>query len=134
MSNDSNIVVYFPHLQIIARASDLGHVFALLEKGVHVYERETFEGALLLDEQVLKQLGFTAWRAKQTAHRFRAHDQETVQELNLHYHEDFEVRVKISTDARNSIRKTMESDEDHLSPQADHSWQQIDIAVSKNKK
>lgn len=124
----------FPHLQIVARAWDLGHVFALLEKGVHVYERETFEGALLLGEQVLKQLGFTAWRAKQAAHRFRAHDQETLQELYQHYHEDIDVRVKISADARNSIRKTMESDEDHLSAQADHSWQQTDTAVSKIKK
>ena len=114
----------FPHLQIIARAWDLGHVFELLEKGVHVYERETFEGALRMGEQTLKHLGFTAWRAKQAAHRFRAHNEDTIDELYQHYHEDFAVRVRISTDARDSLRESMQSDEDHLSTQTDQDWRQ----------
>ncbi|MEJ2178955.1 MAG: glutathione-regulated potassium-efflux system protein KefC [Gammaproteobacteria bacterium] len=121
----------FPHLQIIARAWDLGHVFELLEKGVHVYERETFEGALRLGEEALKQLGFSAWKAKQAAHRFRLHDEETLRELYQHYHEDFDVRVRISADARERLRETMQSDEDHISTPADQDWRQSTIVVSK---
>lgn len=113
----------FPRLQIITRAWDVVHVFELLEKGVQVYERETFEGALRAGEKALKQLGFTAWRAKQAAHQFRAHDEDTVAELYRHYHEDFEVRIKISTDARDNIRKTMLSDENLVSTRADQGWQ-----------
>ena len=117
----------FPHLQIISRAWDVAHAFELLEAGVHVYERESFEGALRLGEEALKRLGFTAWRAKQAAHRFRAHDEETLRELYSHYHEDFDVRVKISADARERIRRireTMQADEDLLSTHTDQDWHQ----------
>ena len=115
----------FPHLQIISRAWDVAHAFELLEAGVHVYERETFEGALKLGEEALKRLGFTTWRAKQAAHRFRAHDEETLRELYQHFHEDFDVRVNISADARESIRETMQADEDLLSTQADQDWHKV---------
>lgn len=120
----------FPNLQIIARAWDVGHVFQLLEKGVHAYERESFEGGLRLGEEALKQLGFSAWRAKQAAHRFRTHNEETIDELYQHYHEDFAVRVRISTDARERLRETMQSDEDHLAQQTDYDWRQASIDVS----
>ena len=114
----------FPHLQIISRAWDVGHAFELLEAGVHAYERESFEGALKLGEEALKRLGFTAWRAKQAAHRFRAHDEETLREIYEHYHEDFEVRANISANARESIRETMQADEVLLTRQADQNWRQ----------
>ena len=112
----------FPHLQVISRAWDLAHVFELLEEGVDVVERETFEAALRLGEDALKRLGFTAWRAKQAAHRFRAHDEETLRELYQHYHDEFDVRIRISADARERLREIMQSDEDHLTTQADSDW------------
>jgi glutathione-regulated potassium-efflux system ancillary protein KefC len=114
----------FPHLQIISRAWDVTHVFELLEHGVEIYERETFEGAIRMGEEALKKLGFTAWRAKQAAHRFRAHDEETLHEIYNHYHEEFDVRVRISADARERLREIMHSDEEHISTQADQEWRQ----------
>jgi glutathione-regulated potassium-efflux system ancillary protein KefC len=114
----------FPHLKIVSRAWDVAHVFELLEHKVDVYERETFEGALRLGEEALKQLGFTAWRARQAAHLFRAHDEETVRELYHHYHEDYDVRVRISADARERLRETMQSDEEHIITNADRAWRQ----------
>jgi glutathione-regulated potassium-efflux system ancillary protein KefC len=114
----------FPHIRIIARAWDVGHVFELLEHQVDVYERESFEGALRLGEEALKQLGFSAWRAKQAAHLFRAHDEETLRELYHHYHEDFDVRVRISADARERLREMMQSDEEHILLTADEEWQE----------
>jgi glutathione-regulated potassium-efflux system ancillary protein KefC len=119
----------FPHLQIISRAWDVAHVFELLEHGVCAYERETFEGALRLGEEALKQLGCTAWRAKQAAHRFRAHDEETLLEIYQHYHDDFEERIRISADARERLREIMQSDENHLSTQADRDWVQASQAA-----
>jgi glutathione-regulated potassium-efflux system ancillary protein KefC len=114
----------FPHLKIVSRAWDVAHVFELLEHEVDVYERETFEGALRLGEAALKQLGFTAWRARQAAHLFRAHDEETVRELYHHYHEDYDVRVRISADARERLREMMQSDEEHIITHADRAWRQ----------
>ena len=121
----------FPNLKIIARAWDLGHVFELLQHGVQIYERETFEGALKLGESALKILGFTAWRAKQAAHRFRAHDEETLKELYQHYDEEFDVRVRISADARDRIRETMQSDENLIATQSDQGWRQDDTLMTR---
>jgi glutathione-regulated potassium-efflux system ancillary protein KefC len=114
----------FPHLKIVSRAWDVAHVFELLEHEVDVYERETFEGALLLGEKALKQLGFTAWRARQAAHLFRAHDEETIREIYHHYHEDDDVRVRISADARERLREMMQSDEENIITNADTAWRQ----------
>jgi glutathione-regulated potassium-efflux system ancillary protein KefC len=123
----------FPHLQIVSRAWDLAHVFELLEQGADVVERETFEAALRLGEEALKRLGFTAWRAKQAAHRFRAHDEETLRELYRHYHDEFDVRIRISTDARERLREIMQSDEEHLTTQADSDWRQASKAPGDSK-
>ena len=117
-----SVLESYPNLRIISRAWDLGHVLELLEKGVHVYERESFEGALKLGESVLKEMGFTAWQARQAAHHFRAHDEETVEELYKHYHEEFDVRVRIAANAREQIRETMQSDEDHITLSTDDDW------------
>ena len=114
----------FPHLKIISRAWDVGHVFELLEHDVSIIERETFEGALRLGEEALKQLGFTAWRAKQATHLFRTHDEETLRELYRHYHEDYDVRARISADARERLREMIQSDEDHIVVKADKDWRQ----------
>ena len=113
----------FPQIKIVARAWDVAHVFELLEHRVDVYERETFEGALRLGEEALRLLGFSAWRAKQAAHLFRAHDEETLRELYQNYHEDFDVRVRISADARERLREMMQSDEEHIHLTDDKAWQ-----------
>ena len=123
----------FPHLQIVSRAWDLAHVFELLEQGADVVERETFEAALRLGEEAMKRLGFTAWRAKQAAHRFRAHDEETLRELYRHYHDEFDVRIRISTDARERLREIMQSDEERLTTQADSDWRLASKMPSDSK-
>jgi glutathione-regulated potassium-efflux system ancillary protein KefC len=114
----------FPNLKVVTRAWDVTHVFELLEQGTDVLERETFEGALRLGERVLKQLGFTAWRAKQAAHRFRAYDEQTLQEIYRHYHEEIDVRARIAADARERMREIMQADEDLLTERSDGDWQQ----------
>ena len=121
---------HFPHLHIISRAWDVSHVFELLEQGITTTERETFEGALRLGEEALKRLGFTAWRAKQAAHRFRAHDEETLSELYQHYHDEFDLRIRISADARARLREIMQSDEDDLSSRTDREWQRASGVVT----
>ena len=112
----------FPQVKVIARAWDVAQVFELLEHNVDIYERESFEGALRLGEEALKLLGFSAWRAKQAAHLFRAHDEETLREIYHHYHEDLDVRARISVDARERLREMMQSDEEHISSEADEAW------------
>ncbi len=113
---------HFPELCILARAWDANHLLELREAGVEQVERETFEGALRLGEATLHRLGFTAWRAKQAAHQFRAHDVALMEQQFLHYHEDLDTRVALSANAREQLRELMQVDEETFGERPDADW------------
>src|SRR5450830_1484160 len=75
----------FPHLKIAPRARNVTHLYDLMDRGVTVLERETFESALQMGRQVLRQLDFGAYRAHRAAMKFRAHNIETLNKLYPHY-------------------------------------------------
>ncbi|MGZ3722450.1 MAG: monovalent cation:proton antiporter-2 (CPA2) family protein, partial [Bdellovibrionales bacterium] len=59
---DSIIIVdlakeHFPHLRIVARARNMSHVFKLMDRGIEIWERETFDSSLRMGSEVLKLLG-----------------------------------------------------------------------------
>ncbi|MDX1593649.1 MAG: glutathione-regulated potassium-efflux system protein KefC [Gammaproteobacteria bacterium] len=112
----------FPQLRILARAWDARHVLELREAGVDLVERETFEGALRLGETALRQLGLTAWRANQAAHQFRRHDVDLVELQFRHFHEEIEVRGRISADAREQLREQMQIDVETFAVHRDSAW------------
>lgn len=72
---------HFPHLQLVVRARNRTHAYDLIERGVEVFERETFLSALELGRQALEALGFPPERAAGAERLFRAHDEATVQRL-----------------------------------------------------
>ena len=112
---------HFPHLMILVRAWDVVHAFELREKGCADIERESFESALRLSEHALRRLGCGAWRAKQAANRFRA-DDELMEDLYRHFHEDLEVRASISASARQRLQEEMEADEAYYGSDRDAGW------------
>ena len=61
----------YPQLAIMARARNVTHYYDLMDRGVRIIERETFESALLLGRHVLQHLGFGAYQARQAACKFR---------------------------------------------------------------
>lgn len=65
---------HFPHLKLIVRARNLGHVYELIDRGVPQWERETFEGSLRMSTEVLKELGWEAYSAVRAANKFRDHN------------------------------------------------------------
>jgi glutathione-regulated potassium-efflux system ancillary protein KefC len=72
----------FPHLTLYARARNVQHVYALMDRSIAGYERETFESSLRLGSKVLEGLGWpahTAWRA---TNRFREHNLEMLKDLH----------------------------------------------------
>jgi len=113
---------HFPHLEVLARAWDARHVLELREAGIDLVERETFEGALKLGESTLGRLGFSAWRAKQAAHQFRAHDIALTEQQFQHFHEDLEVRATLSANAREQLREQMQIDEQTFGSRPDDDW------------
>jgi glutathione-regulated potassium-efflux system ancillary protein KefC len=73
---------HFPHLQIIARARNVAHVYDLIDRDVRCWERETFDSSLRMGTEVLKTLGWGAYPAVQAAHKFRDHNLNLIYELH----------------------------------------------------
>jgi glutathione-regulated potassium-efflux system ancillary protein KefC len=113
---------HFPHLPIFARAWDARHLLELREAGVDAVEREAFEGSLRLGERALHALGFTAWRARQATHRFRAHDEALTEQQFQHFQEEIEVRGALSASAREQLREQMQLDEEAFGQYRDGDW------------
>ena len=72
---------HYPHLTILARASDRGDAYDLLDAGVqHVY-RETLDTSLALGIDALRLLGFRGYQAHRAARTFRKHDEAALRSL-----------------------------------------------------
>ncbi len=72
---------HFPHLKILARAYARSDAFELVNAQVdHVY-RETFESAVRMGADALRELGVRSYQAERAAQRFRRHDEELLHEF-----------------------------------------------------
>ena len=75
----------FPHLKILARARNVTHYYDLMDRGVTILERETFDASLRLGDQLLQELGFDADRARTVVQKFRAHNVKMLHAAYPHY-------------------------------------------------
>jgi glutathione-regulated potassium-efflux system ancillary protein KefC len=99
----------YPDLPILARARNLTHYYQLMDLGVTVIERETFESALMMGRRVLEQLGFGNFLARQAAMRFRELNLRSVQEA-YPYYKDRERYASVPRRARDELLDMFERD------------------------
>ena len=99
----------FPELQILARARNVTHYYALLNRGVTLIERETFEASLALGARVLQSLGFGAERAEQAAKLFRRHNLKTLMEVHPH-RKDRDMVLSLTVKAREELEEMFAGD------------------------
>lgn len=92
----------FPHLSIVARARNVTHYYDLMDRGVTLIERETFESALQVGRSVLREVGFGAFRARQAAMKFRAHNLKTVHAVYPFY-KDQQKMISLAAEAREEL-------------------------------
>ena len=112
----------FPNLPILARARNVTHCYDLMDRGVTVIERETFEAALQLGRQVLQQLGFGAYRARQAAMKFRSHNIKTLHAV-YPYYKDQQQFVSMAKQARNELEEMFARDVEARNPEQQNGWQ-----------
>lgn len=112
---------HFPHLQIIARAAGRTQAYALIDRGVTLYERETFWSALRLGEETLKQLGFGAYEAHKAALRFRQHDQRVLEEMQA-IRQDEQKLITKARKARDDLEKLFDEEYGHRDLDRDKDW------------
>jgi glutathione-regulated potassium-efflux system ancillary protein KefC len=73
---------HFPHLKIVARARNIAQVYKLIDLKVNVWERETFESSLKLGTEVLRELGWSPYRAARAGNTFRRHNIRLINEMH----------------------------------------------------
>ena len=74
----------FPHLELVVRAYDVPHYYALKAAGVQHAVREVFEGSLQAGQQVLRCLGLSEEDSARRVGRFRDTNQQQVDEFAEH--------------------------------------------------
>ena len=112
----------FPNLKILARAYDRRNSYELMNLGVEVIQRETFDSALELGASALKLLGFRNYQAHRAALTFKHHDEKTLVELHEHFGDDeaFLVQTRLKNQ---DLIELLSSDEEEIDETLDHSWE-----------
>lgn len=72
---------HFPNLKVVARARDRRHAYELMNIGITVFKRETFDSALNLGIEALKLLGNDDKTAQRAGKLFSDHDHESLRLL-----------------------------------------------------
>jgi glutathione-regulated potassium-efflux system ancillary protein KefC len=112
----------YPDLQIFARARNVTHYYQLMDRGVTMIERETFDSALQLGRTVLTAgLGQNAYRIRQAALKFRK-----LNIANVHavypYYKDREQYVSMAKRGREELEEMIARDRRAQEGETRHDW------------
>ncbi|TFV87124.1 glutathione-regulated potassium-efflux system protein KefC, partial [Oxalobacteraceae bacterium OM1] len=110
-----------PALTIVARARNVTHYYDLMDRGVTVIQRETFESALQLGRSTMEQLGIGAFQARQAAMKFRSHNIKTLHNL-YPYYKDQEQLISMSAQARQELEDMFAQDAEAIPEVREGGW------------
>jgi glutathione-regulated potassium-efflux system ancillary protein KefC len=115
----------FPDLTIMARARNVTHLYDLMDRGVTVIERETFEAALQLGQNVLRHLGYGAYRARQAAPTFRDHNIKSLHAVHPSY-KDQEHYISMARQSRDELHEMFARDIAAVQDDKNTDWHEAD--------
>jgi monovalent cation:proton antiporter-2 (CPA2) family protein len=75
----------YPRLKVLARAIDRRHVYDLMDRKVHSYQRETFLSSLAIGEDILTHMGVTKNSIKKKLKLFTDHDINTLKMMKRQF-------------------------------------------------
>jgi glutathione-regulated potassium-efflux system ancillary protein KefC len=105
---------HFPHLKILARARNVSHYYDLMDRGVTILERETFEAALQLGGKALQELGYGSERVGTVVRQFRDHNLKTLQAVYPHYRDQHQM-ISLAKQGRQELEEMFARDAAGLS-------------------
>ncbi len=100
---------HYPHVKVLARASDRRHVYELWDLALDGVERETFRSSLRMGRQALELLGFRPFHARRLAERFADHDVRMMRESHALRGDD-EAFMNHARGATDSLKSLLEDD------------------------
>jgi glutathione-regulated potassium-efflux system ancillary protein KefC len=104
---------HFPHLKLVVRARNVGHVYDLIDRDIHTWERETFDSSLRLGTEVLKALGWESYSAVKAAAKFRDHNVKMIYDMSK-IRNDRALLVSKAKQAREDLEKMFAGEEEGL--------------------
>lgn len=111
----------YPNLPILARARNVSHYYDLMDRGVTILERETFDSALQLGRRTLETLGFGAYHARHASMKFRSHNIKTLLSMYPHYRNQ-EQLSSMAKQARQELEDMFARDAEALSGERSTDW------------
>jgi glutathione-regulated potassium-efflux system protein KefB len=114
---------HYPHLKIVASATDRGAAYDLMDVGVHTIRRETFDSAMSLGQDVLGLLGLNPYEAYKLRRLFKKKDEELLPELyQIHRHEDESVYASKYQKHNDDLNELLRLDESVDFEEIDRAW------------
>jgi glutathione-regulated potassium-efflux system ancillary protein KefC len=114
---------HFPHLQMVARARNVQHYYALRDRGVALVERETLDSALLSGRSVLELMGWHPHHARQLAARFRRHSVDQIERMWPH-HRDEQALVSMAKQGRQQLEELFAQEREAVGQGRQEGWGQ----------
>ena len=112
---------FFPHLEIMMRASNRYDAYELYDKGLSNVYRESLDTSVKVGVDVLRRFGIGAYTATRAGQKFLKYDESAVKELAEHRHDEKEYISK----ARETIalqEQLIERDMSDKSEPVDNAW------------
>ena len=103
----------FPHLTIVARARNVGHLYELRKRKVTLVDRELFESALSAGRRALEALGVHPHEAFERAARFRRHNLALLESLGSEALGE-EQRTARAREAREELERQFQMDREEI--------------------
>jgi glutathione-regulated potassium-efflux system ancillary protein KefC len=97
---------HFPQLQIVARARDVTHWYALRDRGIAHLQRELFESSLSSARTTMELLGCEPAGAEQTVQQFRRHNLALLEQMYPH-HKDEAKLIALAKRGRQQLQEQM---------------------------
>ncbi|HEY4012923.1 MAG TPA: glutathione-regulated potassium-efflux system protein KefC [Polyangiaceae bacterium] len=113
---------HFPHLTIVARARNVGHLYELRKRKVDLVDRELFESALSAGRRALEALGVRPHEAYERAASFRRHNLALLESLGSEALGE-EQRTARARAARDELERQFQMDRDEIERLEGGDWQ-----------
>jgi monovalent cation:proton antiporter-2 (CPA2) family protein len=114
---------HHPHLKILARTDSLQHAYEMMHIGADQVFRETFDTAVSLGVETLRQLGFRSFQAHRAGRTFKAHERQSMHQLFDLWDKDNEDYMEAARERAGQLDSLMQNDERDLGHATDHAWE-----------
>lgn len=112
---------FFPHLEIMMRASNRYDAYELFELGLDNVYRESLDTSVKIGVDVLRRFGIGAYTATRAGQNFIKYDERAVRELAEHRHDEKQY-ISVAREAISLQEKLIERDMTYKAGEVDHVW------------